>query len=309
MNFKNEVKSLFIGEGFSEVRVLKDFHSDKSIIIGAFPYEVRSDSDLTGVKISPFAQKNHYGEAVKRLKKISLFIRGKNSLKKSDIRIFCNSRLEEKWYAANSGLGFYGKNSLIITKRSGSRVILAGIIIPINLEPDEKLEKAEFPGEICGSCNICLKKCPTSAIETNGFINRDKCLQSLTTDERVLQENILEKWGNRLYGCSICQDCCPYNKNRIEGNTDITGFLGRSVPFEFLLKSDDVTLKNFFKGTALSMSWIKLDLLRRNAIISTVAERRIDLIVLIEKFLAHKNLSYSAQWALNKLNQFLETDK
>lgn len=301
MNIKIKIKNLILEQGFSEVRYYKEEMTQGSIIIAAFPYERNKTEFVKGVKISPFAQKDHYGEAVKRLKKVALFIREEKSLQKKDIRIFCNSQLKEKWYAANSGLGFYGRNSLIITEKYGSRVILAGLIVPFDIEADVKQKGAHIPGNNCGKCQACVVKCPTSAIEDSGFINRDKCLQSLTTDDRILPKEIMDKWGNRLYGCSICQDCCPFNKNSEVNNMVIKGDLGESIPFEKILTANDEELKILFKGSALSMSWIRYDLLRRNAIISAVSEKRFDLIELIERYISHNYLSYTAKWSIEKL--------
>ncbi len=305
MNFKNEIKSRILKSGFSDVRIMSSSEPDKSIIIAAFPYSVKKNYSELGVRISPFAQKDHYGEAVKRLKKIALSIREETSLKKKDIRIFCNSQLEEKWYAAKSGLGFYGRNSLIITKEAGSRIIIAGMILPISLTPDEGLDNGTIPGALCGSCRHCLSACPTSAIETSGFINRDKCLQSLTTDDRILSEYTMERWGNRLYGCSICQDCCPYNNKPAFDRTDdtIKGNLGDTVPYEKILTADDLELKEYFRGTALAMSWIDFDLLRRNALISAAWENNIDLTDLIRRFENHKTIGYAARWSLRKIKE------
>ena len=111
----------------------------------------------------------------------------------------------------------------------------------------------------------------------------------------------MDKWGNRLYGCSICQDCCPFNTGDLNINESVKGYIGDSVPFEFMLNADDREMKEFFRGTALSMSWIIFDLLRRNAIISTVSEKRVDLISTVEAFLNHEKISYAAQWAIKKL--------
>lgn len=305
MNFKNEIKRKILNSGFSEVRFTTSTKLDRTIVIAAFPYSVQENYSERGVRISPFAQKNHYGEAVVRLKKISRFIREETSLKKSDIAIFCNSQMEEKWYAASSGLGFYGRNSLIITKEAGSRVILAGLILPLELTPDVGLDRGTIPGALCGSCRLCVSACPTSAIESGGSINRDKCLQSLTTDDRNLSDSIMEIWGNRLYGCSICQDCCPHNKRPafISADKEIKGNLGDTIPYELILTADDSELKDLFRGTALSMSWINYDLLRRNALISAASEKKTDLRELIGKFYNHKAIGYAARWSLKKINK------
>lgn len=310
MNFKNEIKTKILDSGFSEVTFLREKEAEYTIIIAAFPYQTKEKQIIYGAKISPFAQKNHYAEAVNRLKKTALFIREKASLNKKDIRIFCNSQLEEKWFAAISGLGFYGRNSLIITQKAGSRIILAGIKLPLSFIPDEGINKGTIPGALCGNCHKCITACPTSAIEGKGSINRDKCLQSLTTDDRILSESIMERWGNRLYGCSICQDCCPYNSKPSfkRTNNEIKGNLGESVQYEKILTADDSDLKEYFRGTALSMSWIDFDLLRRNAIISAASEEKRELLNLITPFINHKKIGYAARWSIKKITAQLNID-
>lgn len=305
MELKSSITNQFLGLEFSAVRFLQNPDNNGSIVIGAFPYTVQDDYSDDGVRISPFAQNNHYGEAVKRLKQVSQYLRNILPITKKEIRIFCNSQFKEKWFAASSGLGFYGRNSLIITKEAGSRVILAGIMVPIDFPPDNNLKNGTIPGALCGSCRNCIKSCPTGAIEKGGIINRNLCLQSLTTDTRILPDSIMEKWGNRLYGCSICQDCCPFNKNRPVFPTDEVrkGKPGDSVPYKFILTADDSTLKEYFRGTALSMSWISYDMLRRNAIISAASENRKDLQELIKNYFDHSTIGYAANWSFKKITR------
>ncbi|MBI9098987.1 MAG: epoxyqueuosine reductase [Spirochaetaceae bacterium] len=296
------IKKRIFSEGFSEVRFMNAQDENLSIIITSLPYAVSEKYSDNGARIAPFAQKNHYGEAIRKLKSVSRFIREEYSLKKSDIRLFCNSSLDEKKFAALSGLGFYGRNSLIITKEAGSRVILAGMILPVKFSPDRELDGGTIAGALCGSCRNCLKACPTSAIEENGKINRKKCLQSLATDPEILSESLMKKWGNRLYGCSICQDCCPFNRGKVQNLRGVTkGDLGNSIPFEFILRAEDHELKEFLKGSALSMSWIKPELLKRNAIISAASEKRTELIELIQKYTNHKTIAYAARWSLKEI--------
>jgi len=83
----------------------------------------------------------------------------------------------------------------------------------------------------------------------------------------------------------------------------ITGDLGDSVPFDLILKADDAELKEFFRGTALSMSWIRLDLLRRNALLSAAWTEKKELLELLEKFKDHKTIGYAARWSIKKITE------
>lgn len=308
MNYKKNIIEYFRIEGFTAPRFLKNTDGEGTVIIAAFPVRIPREKSGSGLKIAPFAAANHYREAVNRLKKISLLLREQTGLTKKDIRLFCNSTLEEKRFASLAGLGFIGRNSLIITKEWGSRIILAGLILPFHLEEDTPLENGSIAGALCGSCRRCMKACPTGAIERSGEINRDKCLQSLTTDSRVIPEWIMEKWGNRLYGCTICQDCCPFNKSVESPEPDgITGDVNGPLSFESVLAVDDSTLKENLKGTALGMSWITAENLKRNALISASfcrdSQEAAGRIPIVESYTGHPVIAYAAIWSLKRLKK------
>lgn len=116
--------------------------------------------------------------------------------------------LIEKYWAKKSGIGFIGKNSLIINKEFGSFIFLSEVIIDIEIEPDKEIEN------LCGECRRCIESCPTGAIVGEGIIDARKCLSYLTIEKREISEfekNLIEK-GNKIFGCEICQDACPFNK-------------------------------------------------------------------------------------------------
>lgn len=305
---RKEIIEKFQGEGFHSIRFLRDQADNQTIVIASLPLRRSSQKKECPIPVSPFARVNHYKEAVSRLKRVSLQLRNSEGWSKSDVRLFSNSTLPEKRYAAKSGLGFIGRNSLIINAEAGSRIILAGMILPVKLESDPPLENGEIPGSLCGSCRNCIKSCPTKAIEKSGYINRDLCLQSLSTDERQISELLMEKWGNRLYGCTICQDCCPYNKKiKLIDSDDIQGSLTADLDLHFLLIESDLTIKEKLKGTALGLSWVKPDLLRRNGIISAASTENNKLIQkyipLISRWKKHQAIGYAAQWAVQKLRE------
>lgn len=307
---KHVITDLFEQQGFSRTGYLDNPEGPGSIIIAAFPIRGHGTSGTDEIRIAPFARANHYGEAVSRLKGIASIIRELTGLYKKDIRLFSNSPLPEKKFAVLSGLGFYGRNSLVITKEAGSRVVLAGMILPIRFPPDEPLENGTIPGALCGSCRNCMKACPTGAIVESGRIDRSRCLQSLATDGRVLPEEIMAKWGERLYGCTICQDSCPFNRKIESMNSDgITGDLSGSLSYSFLLTAKDEEIRKKLRGSALGLSWILPDYLRRNALLSLSFCRDGEVvqknIALVERYIDHPSLGYAADWSLKKIrNRF-----
>ncbi len=112
----------------------------------------------------------------------------------------------EKAFAKEAGLGFFGKNTNIITKNFGSFVFLASLITDLELEPD-----SPHTGS-CGSCRICIDACPTNALLGNYEIDARRCISYLTIESKQPIPQELQKGvGEWAFGCDICQDVCPYN--------------------------------------------------------------------------------------------------
>lgn len=110
--------------------------------------------------------------------------------------------------AQRAGLGFVGRNGLLITKEYGSFVYLGEIVTNIALEPDE-------PGVFgCGDCTRCIKACPTQALLGDGSMNAQRCLSYQTQTKGVMPEEYRKKIRNVIYGCDICQLVCPYNQDK-----------------------------------------------------------------------------------------------
>jgi epoxyqueuosine reductase len=108
--------------------------------------------------------------------------------------------------AARSGVGFYGKNTLLITRRFGSWVVLGTLISDRELESTPPLELD------CGSCTLCIEACPTGALDEPGTLDATKCLSYWTQSPHDLPDEFREALGVQVYGCDICQDVCPWNR-------------------------------------------------------------------------------------------------
>ncbi len=108
--------------------------------------------------------------------------------------------------AARSGVGFYGKNTLLITERHGSWVVLGTLVTTVELEPTAPMS----PG--CGSCTRCIDACPTGALDEPGVLDATRCLSYWTQVPEPIPEAYREPLGSQLYGCDICQDVCPWNR-------------------------------------------------------------------------------------------------
>jgi epoxyqueuosine reductase len=107
---------------------------------------------------------------------------------------------------ARSGVGFYGKNTLLITRGFGSWVVLGTLVTDVEIEASAPLALD------CGSCRLCIDACPTGALDEPGTLDSTRCLSYWTQSPRAIPEEFREPLGTQVYGCDICQDVCPWNR-------------------------------------------------------------------------------------------------
>jgi epoxyqueuosine reductase len=108
--------------------------------------------------------------------------------------------------AARAGVGFYGKNTLLITRRHGSWVVLGTLVTTAEVEATPPLDAD------CGTCTLCIEACPTGALDEPGVLDSTKCLSYWTQAAAPIPERYREPLGGQVYGCDICQDVCPWNR-------------------------------------------------------------------------------------------------
>lgn len=108
--------------------------------------------------------------------------------------------------AVRAGLGFYGKNTMLITRTHGSWVVLGTLVTDVVIEPSPPLDLD------CGSCTLCIDACPTGALDEPGVVDATKCLSYWTQAPAPIPESYREELGQQVYGCDICQDVCPWNR-------------------------------------------------------------------------------------------------
>jgi len=126
-----------------------------------------------------------------------------------NFRIFTDSApvLDRAW-AVNAGIGWVGKNTMLISRRNGSFFFLAEIITDLELEYD-----SPFGGNYCGDCTRCIDACPTGAITGPRQLDAARCISYLTIELKDgIGPEFQDKMENRIFGCDICQDVCPWNR-------------------------------------------------------------------------------------------------
>jgi len=177
-----------------------------SLLYNYYPEEQQHDSEAP--KIAKYAYGEDYHFVLKRkLKDLLAFIQ--TEIGEVDGRVFVDSApvMERKW-AQEAGLGWRGKNTLLLNKKKGSFFFLAQLIIDLEVDYDEPIKT-----DHCGTCTRCIDACPTEAILAPNLLDASKCISYLTIE---LKDSIppqfegqMENWA---FGCDICQDVCPWNR-------------------------------------------------------------------------------------------------
>ena len=170
-------------------------------------YTPQKQVDLQAPIISKYALGEDYHTVIKD-KLFDLVRDLKVEIGDFEGRVFVDSApVMERAWAAKSGLGWVGKNSLLINKKAGSFYFLAQIICDLELTPDLPIK------DYCGTCTACLDACPTEAILPNKIIDSNKCISYLTIELRdEIPAEFKTQIDNRAFGCDICQDVCPWNR-------------------------------------------------------------------------------------------------
>ena len=199
--------------------------------------------------------------------------------------------------AARAGVGFYGKNTLLITRKHGSWVVLGTLVTDGEIEPSRPLELD------CGTCTLCIEACPTGALDEPGVVDSTKCLSYWTQAPRPIPEPYRKELGAQVYGCDICQDVCPWNRGvekrraqeePAEGSEPVVSLL------DWLAASDDDLGDRYDR---LYFPRNDARFLRRNALVAAGNSGDADLAAAVRPYAEGEDelLREHAEWALARL--------
>lgn len=237
-----------------------------SAVVVALDYGGRSPSG----PIARYARGDDYHRVMwDRLEALLAWVRDERGAEVRGRAYVDTGPILERDLARRAGLGWFGKNTMLINPRRGSFFFLGALFLDLALTPD-----APFTTSHCGTCTRCLDACPTQAFVAPGVMDARRCISYLTIEHRgPIPVEFHTAIGDHLYGCDICQDVCPWNV-RFASPPPATGPL---APRPALASTDAVALAGEFHSLDparyremtrdSAMSRAKLDGLRRNAAI------------------------------------------
>lgn len=236
---------------FSPENKLSDI---KSIIVLMASYNDSSwvlNRGLNRGIIARYARGKDYHRVLKKkLIKLSNYLKKQNSSCHTYASVDSGPTVD-RVFAEFAGLGFFGKSCNLINPSNGSYFFIASLMTNVELEPTPK---KCMPN--CGNCNKCQKSCPTRALISPGVIDASKCISYLTIENKgIIPIELRSKIGNRLFGCDICQEVCPFNERKqvvlIDQIKSENG-VGDSLDLKNILSiKNDEEFLNKFAGTPL----------------------------------------------------------
>ena len=233
--------------------LLEDARSVISLAVSYNTKENKNKNKITG-KIARYAWGEDYHAVIKE--RLRFFVAELKLLVGEDVktRIFVDDGpMNDRAAAERAGVGWFGKNTNILTQNYGSWVFLSQVITDIQLVPDLPLDKT------CGTCVICIEECPTGAIVAPYVIDNTKCISFLTIELRgPIPRKLRHLMGDWIFGCDICQDVCPVNRKAVISLdpkfTRLHDFSALDlVP---LLDLTEMEFNKIFKGSAIKRAKI-----------------------------------------------------
>ena len=228
--------------------------------------------------------------------------------------------VQERVLAKHAGLGWIGKNTLLLNQRMGSWLFLGTILTDLELTPSVAARDL-LPPDLCGTCTRCIDACPTDALVDPYVMDARRCIAYLTIELRgPIPEGFREPMGNHVFGCDICQDVCPWNRKsprtgqgefqpRKRADSKESLFRPR---LEWLASLSEEEYREVFRGSAMKRA--KWRGIIRN-VLNAIGNAKIDeasrgnerFHALLEKFREHEDpgISESAEWALTRMQKKL----
>jgi epoxyqueuosine reductase len=278
------------------------FPSARTIIALAMPYPAPQPPENLPLEgfVAAYALGDDYHEIIRaRLRLLAGFLNELENRKVESRGCVDTAPVLERETASRAGLGWIGRNSMLIHPEIGSFTFLAEIITDLELPPDPP-----FSADRCGSCDRCLRACPTGCILPNRTIDSRRCISFLTIEHRgPIPEILRPAVGRAVFGCDICQTVCPWNRRPTpavdEAFLPRAHFPIRDLAKEYLLPEKE--WKERFRRSAIRRTG--REGYRRNLLIALGNTRHADARAVLETARRDPDplLNGSAEWALRQI--------
>jgi epoxyqueuosine reductase len=244
-------------------------------------------------RLPRYAWSDRYAELRARLDRLGQLLGGSYR-----VLVDANQHVDREG-AARSGVGFYGKNTMLITRRFGSWVVLGTLVTDVEVERSAPLDLD------CGECRLCIDACPTGALDEPGVLDSTRCLSYWTQAPEPIPPEYRAELGASVYGCDVCQDVCPWNRGveRRRAREPLQAEAEPAVSLSDWLTEDGARLRERYARLYVPRNdprW-----LRRNALVAAGNSGDVSLVPEVERWAASDDpmLREHAQWALERLGQ------
>lgn len=245
------------------------------------------DRPQTG-RIARFATDDHYTDLHRVLAAVATALHAEGFRAEP---IADDSRLVDRAAAVRAGVGWWGKNTMVLAPRTGPWFLLGSVVTDAELPPSSPMVRD------CGTCDACLPACPTGALVAPGVLDARLCLAYWLQAPGIIPYELRRPMGTRIYGCDDCLDACPPGKRVLAGATSAVG----RVDLLDLLSTDDETLLDRYRHWYIPRRDPRF--LRRNALVALGNSGGDDAVTVAAGYLGHPDwlLRAHAAWAMGEL--------
>ena len=291
-------RGLFAGMKFTMARPEESCHPEallpgaRSVVSVALCYWLpESELEPGEGRLARYTWADAYAELRTRLDDLGRRLGG-------DYRVLVDANQHvDREAAARSGVGFYGKNTMLITRRHGSWVVLGTLVTQADLDTTAPLDAD------CGACRLCIDACPTGALDEPGTLDATKCLSYWTQAPAAIPDAYRSALGTQVYGCDVCQDVCPWNRGAEKRRADLPASAEGHVDLVEWLEGDGRAVVDRFERLYVPRNdprW-----LQRNALVAFGNIGTDEHEPLLERFAAGEDelLAEHATWALARIDE------